>query len=50
MKFSTIHKNHSVPLLNKRLQQLGIAGFSFFLVKGLAWLAIAAWSIYYTSG
>jgi hypothetical protein len=45
MKLTTEQNHHTTPVLNKRLQQLGMAGFGFFLVKGLAWVAIAVWSI-----
>jgi len=33
-------RNDSPPTLLRRLRQLGVAGFAFFLVKGLLWLAV----------
>jgi hypothetical protein len=31
-------------LTHDRLRRLGVAGFGFFLIKGLAWLAVpSAW-------
>ena len=35
---SAAHK----PLL-RRLQQLGLLGFLFFLIKGVAWVALGLW-------
>lgn len=35
----------SKNLLN-RFRKLGIWAFMFFLIKGLIWLAVAAWGIY----
>jgi len=46
MKFTTDQKHRTTPLVNKRLQQLGKAGFGFFLIKGLAWVALSVWSVY----
>jgi hypothetical protein len=36
---------HNNLMMNKWLQQASIAGFGFFLVKGLVWIAIVAWAI-----
>ncbi len=39
-------KRQSAAVSNKLIQQAGIAGFSFFLIKGLAWIAITIWAIH----
>ena len=46
MQYITHDKPHNSQALNKWLQQAGIAGFTFFLIKGLAWIVIAAWAVY----
>lgn len=46
MQTITHKKLQNASVMNKRLQQAGIAGFSFFLVKGLVWIAVAAWAVY----
>lgn len=28
------------------MKKLGLVSFAFFLIKGIAWLAIAGWAIY----
>jgi hypothetical protein len=36
-----------VPVENTNwLQRLGVAGFIFFLAKGLVWIVAAAWLVY----
>lgn len=46
MQVTTHQKRHNAPVINKWVQQAGIAGFSFFLIKGVAWIAIAVWAVY----
>ena len=30
--------------ITKRLKQLGVVGFLFFLIKGLIWIAVFLWA------
>ncbi len=39
-------KQQNVMVINKWVQQVSIAGFSFFFIKGLVWVAIAVWAVY----
>lgn len=44
--YSSVRKQSTtVTNLNKWLKQAGIAGFAFFLIKGLVWLAAAWWLV-----
>lgn len=40
----------NTSLTKSRLKKLGIAGFLIFLVKGLVWIAIAAWTWWSING
>ncbi|MCU7800827.1 MAG: hypothetical protein KZQ70_11940 [gamma proteobacterium symbiont of Lucinoma myriamae] len=43
---STTHKKLQNNQTINWVQQAGIAGFLFFLIKGLVWIAVAAWAVY----
>jgi hypothetical protein len=46
MQSITLKKPQNASVMNKWLQQAGIAGFSFFLIKGLLWIILAVWAVY----
>jgi hypothetical protein len=35
--------------MKKWIKRIGIAGFLFFLIKGLVWLGIFIWAAYFTT-
>ena len=43
-----IQQNHIQS--NKWLRRIFTTGFVFFFVKGLAWIAVAAWAVYKLKG
>jgi hypothetical protein len=34
-------------MINSRLKKIGVAGFAFFAVKGMLWLALPAIIVFY---
>ena len=43
MKKDAVTTAGAMPTKKSWLKKIGIAGFLFFLIKGLVWLAIAGW-------
>lgn len=46
MDAAPIENRTATSRTRRTLRRLGAVGFAFFLIKGLAWLAIPAWIAY----
>ena len=46
MHSTTQQKPQSTVMTSTWLRRIGVTGFIFFLVKGLAWIIFATWVVY----